>query len=457
MKQQSENWKRELWLGDNLPIMRGMNSETVDLIYLDPPFNSRRIYKGTPDSAAAGQAFSDIWHDELITEDDRRLLRNRHPHCTDLIEVLSRSHGREWQAYLSYIGIRLAEMHRILRKTGSIYLHCDPKMSHPLKMVMDIIFGQKNFRNEIVWHYRRMPTKQRQFQRMHDIILFHSKDENAVVFNALFGEFTPLSALTIERARLKGYNANLKKKMVTVFDWEKYRAAVANGDLPDNLSPKESQDTGPLMNACWTDIPIISPTGKERTGWATQKPVALLERIIKASSNEGDVVLDPFCGCATACIAAERLKRQWIGMDVDTIAAEIMQQRMKDDTKLAPEWGGVRIIDAQKAASLPKRTDTTPFRKTDADKRTLYERQNYKCASGDYCLTGSGTKQIEFMEFDRKLSGKRGGDYTWDNVHLLCSTCNGSKGAKTWNAFIKKLKDKRALEFRKDLDSPEEE
>ncbi|MGI9296646.1 MAG: DNA methyltransferase, partial [Gammaproteobacteria bacterium] len=295
---------RTLFICDNVGVLDGMNSECVDLIYLDPPFNSNRHYSAPIGSRAAGAAFKDAW-----TLDDIDLawvgqIAERHPGLAAVINAAGLAGGKGDQAYLIFMARRILEMHRILKTTGSIYLHCDPTMSHSLKMLMDSVFGKANFRNEIVWHYRRMPAKQRQFQRMHDVILFYSARKNKNVFHAPFGELTSASEKTIARAQTKGYNANLKKRMVTVFDWDKYRAAVASGALPSGMFAKESADTGPLMNACWTDIPIIAPTAKERTGYPTQKPLALLERIINASSDEGDVVFDPFCGCATTLVAA---------------------------------------------------------------------------------------------------------------------------------------------------------
>ena len=484
MKQQSENRKRELWIGDNLAIMRQMNSETVDLIYLDPPFNSKKMYEGNLDEGMGKQSFSDIWGDSDITEDDRRILRERNPLLAELISFLEHSHGISWKSYLSFMGIRLMEMHRLLKDTGSIYLHCDWRMSHPLKLVMDIIFGS-NFRSNIIWRKTNSPKAQsRVFGAQYDDILMYTKSDD-FVFNPIYVDPDESYLKSFRHKDERGRYQTVALSNVTsaggfakmsLYEWRGVKARWIYSKekmeswWADNLIVKTktggyrkkhylSESEGKLVSDIWADstVPPIQGGSSERTGWATQKPLALLERIIKASSNKGDIVLDPFCGCGTACVAATNLGRQWIGIDQHPKAGVIMQDRMKKDAKLAPEWGGVKILLEKDAAKLPKRTDVAPFKKDERTKRTIYERQKGKCASGEFCLNGTDAKPINFMDFDRKLSGKRGGGYTWDNVQLLCRTCNGSKGKKTWNTFIRELKRKKADQLIKELESPEEE
>ena len=461
MKQQSENWKRELWIGDNLAIMRQMNSETVDLIYLDPPFNSKRMYEGNLDEGMGKQSFSDIWGDSDITEDDRRILRERNPLLAELISFLGHSHGISWQSYLSFMGIRLMEMHRLLKDTGSIYLHCDPTMSHPLKLLMDMIFGAKsNFRNEIVWHHPKIGVANHQFTSNNDTLLFYSKSDKYYFSPITTGEPNELATrwknkldgMQLLYRQAKGIADSPAKSKIRVRQKELNRPLRDDDVVVDFTAPENQK----RLDNVWR-IPFLRGNSKESTGWATQKPIALLERIINASSKNGDVVLDPFCGCGTACVAATNLGRQWIGIDQHPKAGLIMQDRMKKDAKLAPEWDGVKILLEKDAAKLPKRTDVVPFRKDERTKRTLYERQKGKCASGELCLNGTDAKPINFMQFDRKLSATRGGGYTWDNVQLLCSTCNISKGKKTWKVFIDGLKREKAQQYLKELNSPEEE
>ena len=219
-------------------------------------------------------------------------------------------------------------MRRVLKDTGSIYLHCDPTASYYLRLILDVIFGHGNYRNEIVWGYRKMPNKIRGFQKNHDLILFYSKSSD-YLFNVLRGEMTEGSKRTFESAKRRGYNANNSKKMVTVFDWDKYRIAVAERKIPANLKPVEFKGGNPPLKDWWEDIKILGgPHNKERLGYPTQKPIALLERIIKASTNEGDLVLDPFCGCGTTVHAAESLKRNWIGIDISTFSVGLIKERI---------------------------------------------------------------------------------------------------------------------------------
>ena len=434
MKLEKSNWTRELWISDNLPVMRGMNSETVDLIYLDPPFNSKRMYEGNLSPEMGKQSFSDIWGDSDITEDDRRILKTEYPNCAALIDVLAVSHGKSWKSYLSFMGIRLMEMHRLLKETGSIYLHCDWHMSHPLKMLMDMIFGAKQFRNEIIWNYQAGTSPKNAFGRRHDVVLFYARDKRNVFVRQDKPVMNPSRYNKIDKDG-QHYDVNGQGKRYYLKDGQ------TCDDVWTWLQEKKFQQ--------------INSQSKERTGWQTQKPLALLERIIKASSNKGDIVLDPFCGCGTACIAATRLERRWIGIDQDPAVDKIMQKRIQDDTKLAPEWDSVKIIDVQTAADLPKRTDVQSFTKNTQTKRMLYETQKGKCASGDLCPNGAEKQNINLMDFDRKMPGKRGGGYVWGNVQLLCRTCNGKKGKKTWKVFLDSLRRAKAAELLEGIESPE--
>ena len=162
-----------VWTGDNLPVMRGMNDACIDLIYLDPPFNSNRHYEAPIGSKAAGAAFKDAWTLDDIDVHEHGELADRNPAAYSVIEAARQAHGKGMQSYLIFMAVRLLEMHRILKETGSIYLHCDPTASHYLKLLMDGIFGKGNFKNEVVWSYRRWPSKSRNFQTMHDTILFY--------------------------------------------------------------------------------------------------------------------------------------------------------------------------------------------------------------------------------------------------------------------------------------------
>ena len=409
-------WKRRLYIGDNLPVLCGLEDESVDLIYLDPPFNSKRIYEGNLDKGIGKMAFTDIWRMSDISAEDSWRLQMFCPAAFNLIQTFSDTHGEAWQAYLTFMAIRLDEMRRILKPTGSIYLHCDPKMSHPLKMVMDIVFGQVNFRNEIVWRIGWVSgykTQKNGFIRNHDSIFYYVKSEN-FIFNK---EYIPYP---------RGY--------------------VRRDGKPPTGKGVPIEDTWNCNNSDVLDSVMIKSFSKEKTGWATQKPLALLERIIKASSNKGDVVLDPFCGCGTTCVAAEKWGRQWIGVDQHPKVEEVMKNReYRKKRSLLNLWNSVQIIDATKLANLPKQKNVREIDKNDVRvKRAYYENQNGKCKTGDLCKSGDdGDCAMELMAFDRINPAARGGDYTPENVQLLCSECNVAKGRKTWTQFIRELRQQK--------------
>ena len=328
---------RTLYHGDNLDFLRGMNSETVHLIATDPPFNKNRDFHATPDSLAAGARFRDRWSWERdVHEEWTDNIKDDWPAVWEVIDAARAAWGDDMGAFLCWLGVRLMEMHRVLRADGSLYLHIDHTAHAYVKCMLDAIFGRKSFRNEIVWCYRGMPSKARRWQQKHDTILFYTKEDN-YDFTVLRDPPTEGSKRTFASAMNRGYNLNRSKKMVTVFDWEKYQAAIEAGTIPSDLQPKSFTGGHPPMKDWWEDIKILGgPKNKERVGYPTQKPLALYRRIIEASSNEGDIVLDPFCGCATTPVAAEQLKRQWVGMDIWDGARDIVLQRLQDEWLFTP-------------------------------------------------------------------------------------------------------------------------
>ena len=267
-------------------------------------------------------------------------------------------------AYLVHMTLRIVEIHRVLKPTGSFYLHCDPTASHYLKIVIDSVFcGQGgDYKNEIIWCYRGMPSKANKFQSKHDVILFYSKSNNST-FNTLHDEPTEGSLKTFESGRKKGYNVNLSKKMATIFDWDKYNQAVSIGLLPSDLNPVEFSGGNPPMKDWWEIKILGGPTNKERLGYPTQKPEALLERVIMASSNEGDVVLDAYCGCGTTVAVAQRLKRKWIGIDITYQSISLILKRLEESYET--EWQSIEANiqldgvpkDIESAIALANRKD----------------------------------------------------------------------------------------------------
>ena len=381
-----------------------MNSECVDLIYLDPPFNSNKTYEAPIGSEAAGAAFKDSWTLSDVDEAWHGEIADREPALYAIIDAAGQSHGKGMKSYLVMMAVRLLEMRRVLKDTGSIYLHCDPTASHYLKLLMDAVFGSACFRNEVVWHYRRWPAEQRNFQRMHDIIIFYSCRKGVNVFNKLM---YPLSLGTQKRWRGKKSNVAFAEdgtRMVT------------------QMTDEDSM--GAPMDDVW-GIPVINSQAKERVGYPTQKPLALLERIIKASSNEGDVVLDPFCGCATACIAAEKLGRQWVGIDISPKAADLVKLRLRKEIGLF--WQGTHRTD------IPMRTDLGALPNYRTHKHTLFGKQEGFCAGCQVMFP------FRNMTVDHIVPQSKGGTDHRDNLQLLCNACNSMKGAVTQEAFIAKL------------------
>ncbi|WP_375395300.1 DNA methyltransferase [uncultured Sphingomonas sp.] len=305
-----------LFYGDNLIVLRReIPDENVDLIYLDPPFNSNANYGilfREPDGRASNaqiEVFEDTWHWNESAEDAfDQVRRSGNIRAFDLLNAMRGFLGdNDMMAYLAMMAVRMLELHRVLKPTGSLYLHCDPTASHYLKLLLDAVFGKRNFRNEIIWCYRKWSVAQGQFVRNHDVILFYSRNDAAHRFTTLY---VPPSAGTTKR-------------------WKGARQQAVFEDGVRKAS-SEADEAAKSPMADWWEISVLNPNSAERLGYPTQKPLALLERIIAASSSEGDVVLDPFCGCGTAVHAAQKMGRNWIGIDVTHLAISLIEKRLKD-------------------------------------------------------------------------------------------------------------------------------
>ena len=390
------NWQNQtIWTGDNLDIMRGMNSESVDLIYLDPPFNSKANYAAPIGSEAAGAAFKDTWTLSDVDVEWINLMEAKH---SALHRVLLAAVIPSDKSYLAYMAVRVLEMRRLLKSTGNIYLHCDPTMSHYLKLLMDAIFGKRNFRNEIVWCYKSGGRAKAHFPRKHQVILWYSKDPKDYFFN--------YDAVSLPRD-----TSTMHEPVLVDETGRKYQRNIKNG--------KEYRyylDKGVLPEDWWADIQAENPASKKRTGYPTQKPVPLLARIINAGSNENDMIFDPFAGCATTCIAAEQLNRQWMGIDISSKAAELVEFRMKDELGLF--YQGVHRKD------IPKRTDLgkLPRYNSPVNRTWLYGEQEGNCAGCDHHF------EARNLEVDHIISKRKGGTNHLENLQLLCGSCNRIKG-----------------------------
>lgn len=402
---------RTLYHGDNLEFLRGMNSGTVNLIATDPPFNKSRDFHATPDSLAAGASFQDRWswrddvHDDWITA----LMRDE-PEVYHVITTAKEVYGDDMGAFLCWLGVRLLEMHRVLAEDGSLYLHIDHTAHAWVKCLLDAIFGRRNFRNELAWCYTGPGSPgARQFSRKHDTLLWYSKGDDWT-FNA--------DAVRVPHKKL---NTN--------------RAGRVIADAMTEELREEYLQRGKVPETWWPDFTPVGRLKNERVGYPTQKPLALYERIIVASSNEGDLVLDPFAGCATTPVAAERLGRQWVGMDIWDGAIDQVRQRMADNRQLLVDIPPEIIYSTEP----PKRTDTgevaalalaTPTNRRGQRHPPPRSQHGRLLADiGPFCQ-GDGRNfsfDPRILEVDHIRPKSDGGSDAYDNLTLLCPPCNKEK------------------------------
>lgn len=418
---------RTLYHGDNLDFLRGINSETVHLIATDPPFNKNRDFHATPDSLASGARFKDRWKwDKDVQEEWWELIKDDWRGVYEVVDAARASYGDDMAAFLCWLGVRLIEMRRVLREDGSIYLHCDPTASHYIKALMDAIFGWKNFRNEIIWHYRRWTAGTKNFQRMHDVLLRYTKSRN-FVFNL---QYEPYGAWIEKDYGYVDEETGKRWRWHTV-KGKRYKVFL------------EDRDRGVKLNDVWI-IPYLGSTAKERTGYPTQKPLSLYERIIKASSNEGDIVLDPFCGCATTPVAAERLGRQWVGMDIWDGAKDIVIERLERDTILrTDDKSHVTLPQVYIETEPPIRSDDNEvaapsFRLKIQRPVQDWEKISHKgmmnilsvaqgTKGGVICAGCGRVLEREFMQLDHITpKSDRGANHILNRI-LLCGPCNRRK------------------------------
>ena len=395
-----------LYTNDNLFVLTGMNSHGVDLIYLDPPFNTKRMYSAPVDSKAAGTSFKDMWTWNDVDEQNLDTLAVKFPMLTKYITCIGGIHGKPMMAYLTYMAQRIIEMHRVLKDTGSLYLHCDPTASHYLKIVLDEIFGKNHFRNEIVWCYRGAGYPKNDFGRRHDIIL----------------RFTKTQTYTFNLDSVRDEYADATKERFAHYIGNK-RKGKDFGIQTLNPLGKQPDD--------WWQIQPIAPSSKERTGYPTQKPLALLHRIINASSNEGDIVFDPFCGCATTCVAAQQLGRKWIGIDIEKQSVDILVERLSNDAGLFKDFVNTTLV--------PQRTDVKIVEKSPSIKERLYKEQNGLC-------NACGTKfDLWNLEIDHIIPQAKGGGHYYENYQLLCGSCNNIKGDRPMEYLRLKIETRERL------------
>lgn len=439
-----------IWTGDNLEIMLGLNSASVDLIYLDPPFNSKRNYAAPIGSEAAGAAFKDTWTLSDVDEAWHGEIADREPALYSIIDAAGQAHGKGMKSYLIMMAVRLLEMRRLLKETGSVYLHCDPTASHYLKMLMDGIYGAGSFRNEISWKRTTGRSDGKRWGRVHDVLLFYAPSHNATwhnVYEPLGKEYVRKMYRHKDRRGIyrahdltaKGLNGGgyfydfhghpgpwrfPKNRMMELEADDLIYLPQKVGGMPC-IKRYLVDSKGAKVNDVFDNISPVS--GKvEKVGYPTQKPLALLERIIRASTNEGDVVLDPFCGCATACIAAEKLERQWVGIDISPKAADLVKLRLHKEVGMF--WQGAHRTD------VPHRTDLGELPNYRTHKHRLYGKQEGQCRGCRHMFP------FRNMTVDHIVPQSKAGSDHLDNLQLLCSACNSMKGADSQEAFLARLR-----------------
>lgn len=361
-----------LYYGDNLPYLREMDSRSVDMIYLDPPFNSKAAYNllfrspGGDAVQAQTTAFHDTWHWDEAAEDAFTDVLASGSQAAPMLRAFRAFMGdSDMMAYLAMMAVRLIEMRRVLRDAGSLYLHCDPTASHYLKLLLDASFGPTNFRNEITWKRTSTHSDAKTWSRVSDSILFYTagkthtwhtpRDPHSAAYLASKyrhddgdGRLYQLDNITSPNPRpnmmyewrgfpfpAKGWRYS--RETMARLDGEGliWYPTRRDGSPDTSKRPRlkrylDKGEGGGVMGTVWTDIHPVNSQARERMGYPTQKPVSLLERILSASSSEGDVVLDPFCGCGTTIEAAQRLDRQWVGIDVTHHAIDVIEGRLND-------------------------------------------------------------------------------------------------------------------------------
>ena len=437
--------------------MQGMNDNCIDLIYLDPPFNSNAFYGVVFGDETDKNTFKDTWTLQDVDLAWWMKVKSTDENLYYYLDVVRGMHSSSMMSYLIYMAVRLLEMKRVLKPTGSIYLHCDPHASHYLKQLMDIIFGRKNFIDEIVWN--RVTSQQkgsqyesRSFGRNCDYILHYAKTakytHNEAVIPLTHDEIVKKFPLVESGGRRYNTTGQLFRypgmgprpnlcytyKGVANPHPSGWRISLENlkkmdkrGEIIWREGKKPlrkmyaDEYKGKPIGCLWTDIPNV--TGEKRRKYPTQKPIQLLQRIIRASSNEGDLVLDPFCGCATTLVASQHEHRQWVGIDISPEAANELKERLAEDFFTS---------DFKHETKLPIKSGVEKLKQYNHPDNiiTLYGRQ------AGYCFICYKHRPMDVLSVDHIIARSKNGTDHLDNLQLVCHKCNSAKGDKSYEEAL---------------------
>jgi len=464
------NWNnRTLFVADNIRILRGMNSESVDCIATDPPFNKKRIFNAPLGSRQAAQRFDDRWRWDEVTDEWQDLIASDHPAIKEIIEAAVVIEGgridqrtgkidtgrvkNSIAAYLAYMAPRVVEMHRVLKPTGVLFMQCDTEANSYLRLLLDAVFKRRNLINEIT--RRRVEAKSYPTRRLpanSDTILAYGKTHKHK-WNPAYEPYD-LSNLDEKTERSydkwdgprrytldnlvhpEGNRPNLTYEFLgvtRVWRWERERmeAAHAAGRIvqtaPGNVPRYKrflDEQPGRKRDDMWDDVVQLESSELD---WDTRKPLSLYKRLIECGSDEGDIVLDPFAGCATACVAAEVTGRQWVGIDIDPVAEDATYIRLREATGLNMTEQPVTV-----RKSPPRRQDVERV-PDDKLRDALWSRQGRRCAN-PYC-DSENLRKVD-LQLDHRIPKVRGGEDGVMNRIGLCGNCNARKGRRAWGRFL---------------------
>ena len=414
---------RTMVVDDNFEVLLEMNDACVDLVYLDPPWNKGRPFQGkrvNPKSGKPKFDFVDCWNPKDIDPQWINQIATTNVPLYNAVELVKASWGQDMYAYMCYMAVRLVELKRVMKDDAAIYLHCDPTISSYLRLALDCIFGRANFRNEIAWCYTGPANVSRWMPRQHDVILFYAASDKH--------KFNPDRIRIPHKRKTPGSGGT---------------SLAAGGRSKEERHARELElfDKGKLCPDFWTDvgsgshIPKVEMDDDGKPYWETQKPIKLLERIVAASSDPGDWVLDPFAGCATACVAAEKLGRKWIGIDKSSDAGHLVEKRLNkevydlfklDKAGRAPR---IKLAKGVRSAAVKAKQIVELAYNHPKNKQKLFGKQMGLC-------NGCHEKRdYDLFHVDHIVPTSKGGGHEIENLQLLCGPCNVRKSNKNAESF----------------------